>query len=245
MGRSVRLLFLLSVSTAQTCQIVAQPISLREAFFSPYKRIAALVESQVEKIAAARDEEVMTDASEGIESAGGAVETGKKAEAPPFDIAKFAGIFAAIGLAFGAIATAVAAVVNGFFGLQPWQMPLAVAGALLSISGPAMLMAAVKLRRRNLGPILNANGWVVNDSVLVNSPFGASLTHLGALPPNARRTLRDPFKKRRLWPWLLLLLALLAAGAWGLYETGKLRAWGLDFGPDAGAVEGARAEPDE
>ncbi|MEE8524794.1 MAG: hypothetical protein V3T72_12740, partial [Thermoanaerobaculia bacterium] len=218
---------------ATITRIVPYPISLREAFWSPYKGIAALVEKQVAKFAA----------DEGVASA--APEAGKP-QAPPFDIAKFAGIFAAMGLALGAIATAIAAVLKGFLGLQLWQMPLAVAGVLLAISGPVTLLAAVKLRRRNLGPILDANGWAVNDSVLVNSPFGASLTKLSALPPNSSRSLRDPFpKKRRLWPWLLLLLVLLAAGAWWLHETGKLRAWGLDFSQDAGAVEGAQEEPDE
>ena len=234
---------------ATITKTIPYPISLGEAFWSPYKRVAALVEEQVEKFAADHDEAVTTGVSEGVSkgvaSVGASIKA-EKPEPPPFDIAKFAGIFAAIGLALGAIATAIAAVLKGLLGLELWQMPLAIAGLLLAISGPATLLAAVKLRRRNLGPVLNANGWAVNDSVLVNSPFGASLTHLGALPPNASRSLRDPFpKKRRLWPWLLLLLALLAAGAWWLHDTGKLRAWGLDFGQDAGAVEDARSEPDE
>ncbi|MCH2242436.1 MAG: hypothetical protein MK041_11035, partial [Aquabacterium sp.] len=59
---------------------------------------------------------------------------------PPaaFDVAKFAGIFAAVGLAVGAIGTALASAVTGFLGLKAWQMPLALFGLMLLISGPAL-----------------------------------------------------------------------------------------------------------
>ena len=33
---------------------------------------------------------------------------------------------------------------------------------MLAISGPSMLIAWLKLRQRNIGPILDANGWAVN-----------------------------------------------------------------------------------
>jgi len=49
----------------------------------------------------------------------------------PFDVAKFAGIFAAIGLALGAIGSALAAVLSGFFSLVWWQWPIAIAGLVL------------------------------------------------------------------------------------------------------------------
>ena len=61
--------------------------------------------------------------------------------------------FAAIGLAVGAIGTALAAVLTGFLSLSWWEMPLAVGGLMLLISGPSMIMAYMKLRQRNLGLI--------------------------------------------------------------------------------------------
>jgi hypothetical protein len=101
----------------------------------------------------------------------------KKADAatakPPaqqaFDVGKFAGIFAAIGLAVGAIGTATA-VVTGLLGLKWWQMPLVILGLMLLISGPAVIVAWFKLRSRNLGPILDANGWAVNARAASTSP---------------------------------------------------------------------------
>ena len=58
-----------------------------------------------------------------------------------------------------------------------------------------MLIASLKLRRRNLGPLLDANGWAVNARV-VNIPFGASLTQLAELPPGAR-ALAEPSRRLR------------------------------------------------
>src|SRR5690606_34906789 len=123
-----------------------------------------------------------------------------------FDVAKFAGIFAAIGLALGAIGSAIAAVVTGFMGLELWQMPLAIGGALLAVSGPSMLLAALKLRERNLGPLLDASGWAINTRARINIPFGAALTNMAQLPAGASRSMTDPYadKKSRWKTWLVI-----------------------------------------
>ena len=111
----------------------------------------------------------------------------------PFDVGKFAGIFAAIGLAIGAIGTALAAVLTGFLSLSWWQMPLAIVGLMLVISGPSMIIAYFKLRKRNLAPILDANGWAVNTRAIVNIPFGKTLTALARLPEGAQSSLVGSF----------------------------------------------------
>ena len=141
------------------------------------------------------------------------------AQQPPqaFDAGRFAGIFAAIGLAIGAIGTALASVVTGLLNLAWWQIPLAVAGVILLISGPSMLIASMQLRQRNLAPILDANGWAVNARARINIPFGGSLTQLAKLPPGAERALTDPYAERTT-PWrllvLLVLIVILLALAW-------------------------------
>jgi hypothetical protein len=144
------------------------------------------------------------------------LQAGAKVEAPkppaPFDAAKFAGIFAAIGLAVGAIGTALASVVTGFLGLKAWQMPLALVGLMLLISGPAMAMAYFKLRNRNLGPMLDANGWAVNTRARINIPFGTALTHLARLPEGAERALTDPYaEKKSPWKFYVVLGAVATA----------------------------------
>lgn len=197
---------------AAITKIIEHPISIRQAFWSPYKRVGRMVGEQMQKLAASRskasEEKMLTTALE----AGNKAEPAKPAP-PPFDVAKFAGIFAALGLAAGAIGTAIASVVTGLFKLSWWQMPLALLGLLLAVSGPAMVIAWFKLRQRNLGPILDANGWAVNARARINIPFGTSLTGIAKLPNGAGLALVDPFaEKKKRWPYYVALMVLLAAG---------------------------------
>ena len=141
---------------------------------------------------------------------------GTQPAAPAFDIAKFAGIFAAIGMALGMIGSALVSIAGGFRTLTWWQALLVIVAILLCISGPSMIMAAIKLRRRNLAPLLNANGWAVNTSAIVNIIFGATLTDIAKYPV---LKLKDPFAKKGLPAWAICLivlgcLLLLAAAAY-------------------------------
>jgi hypothetical protein len=201
-------------------KIVSHPISIREAFWLPFKKVGKFVGEQVEKFATARskanEQQLTTQLIEtGTKAISGqpAAAPAPAAAQPAFDAGKFAGIFAAIGLAIGAIGTALASVVTGFLNLAWWQIPLAVIGVVLLISGPSMIIAGMKLRQRNLGPLLDANGWAVNARALINIPFGGSLTHLAKLPPGSERALSDPYAERR-QPWgLYLMLGILAGVA--------------------------------
>jgi len=220
---------------AAVVKIVEHPISIRQAFWLPYKRVGKLIGNQIEKIASARDKEMhdkaaasVADTSKVAESAAAAPPAAAPAAAPPptakeqaFDVARFAGIFAAVGLAIGAIGSAAAAVATGFINLKWWQMPLAIAGVMLLVSGPSMIIAWLKLRQRSLGPILDANGWAVNTRAKMNIPFGASLTAVAELPANAERSLDDPFEQKKT-PWLLYLFLLALVG-------GVVAAWRLGY----------------
>ncbi|HEY6225509.1 MAG TPA: hypothetical protein VI282_00145, partial [Verrucomicrobiae bacterium] len=129
-----------------------------------------------------------------------------------FDAAKFAGIFAAIGLAVGTLTGAVASIATGFWALKAWQMPLAILGVFVAISGPSALLAFLKLRQRNVGPILDACGWAVNGRMKINIPFGAALTCIAKVPPHALLPFKDPFAQKktgRFWAWFLITLLIL------------------------------------
>jgi hypothetical protein len=92
---------------------------------------------------------------------------------------------------------------------------------LLAISLPSMAVAWLKLRRRNLGPLLDANGWAINVLPRINVPLGRSLTTLAHLPSGSQRNLADPFAEKKTPWWRLLLLALLIGTAL-LWYLGKL-----------------------
>ncbi len=205
---------------ATVTQIVSNPISIREAFFTPYQRIGRMISDQIQKFAAAKDKEIEAKSAASVGDAAKVAEAPAPAKpAAPFDVAKFAGIFAAIGLAIGAIGTALAAVVTGFLGLLWWQMPLAILGIVLFISGPSMLLAWFKLRARNLAPLLDANGWAVNTNAKLSIKFGTRLTALAAIPAGSSRSLIDPYeKKSKAGLWLILVVVVVAS--WVLWRQG-------------------------
>jgi Na+/melibiose symporter-like transporter len=107
--------------------------------------------------------------------------------------------------------------------LKSWQVVLVILGIILLISGPSLILAYVKLRKRNLGPILDANGWAVNAKAKINLPFGKSLTQVAKLPPGSSRNLNDPFAEKKR-PWKLygfLLIVFLLALCWYLGRLDK------------------------
>jgi hypothetical protein len=195
---------------ATVTKIVENPISVRQAFWSPYKKVLRLIEETIAKRAAAAEAE----SAKPLEAAAKGEEAEK--DEPRIDI----GTVAALGVAVGGITAALGALFAALFGLKLW-MPLGVLGVMLAISGPSMAIAWLKLRKRNLGPLLDANGWAVNAQAKLNVPFGASLTKLATIPPGASRSLVDPFEeKRRPWGVYVFLLAVLVLGS-GWY-LGKL-----------------------
>ena len=209
-------------------KVVDNPISVAQAFWSPYRRMSVAVENLISKSAAEKDSKMMADATAKINAApttlpatpapaaGADAAAPKPAAAPPFDIAKFAGIFAAIGMAVGMIGTALASLAKGLWALTWWQLVLVFLGLMMLISGPAMVLAWLKLRRRNIAPLLNANGWAVNAASKISIPFGETLTDVAKYP---KLKLKDPYAKKGMSAWAkvlvtLLVLAVIAAAVW-------------------------------
>ncbi len=196
---------------AVVTKIIDNPISIRQAFWTPYRKFANWVSDLVNKSVAEKEskglEEMKANATAATEQAKAQAEKGGKVEPqkPPFDIAKFAGIFAALGMALGMIGTALVSLAAGMSTLTWWQLVLVFLGIMLVISGPSMLLAYFKLRRRNLAPILNANGWAVNAEAIVNVPFGLTLTTMAKFPI---LKLKDPFAEKGLSWWQKLLVVL-------------------------------------
>jgi hypothetical protein len=210
---------------ATITKITEHPISVGQAFWAPYKRVSRMIGDQIEKMAGAKEKALHDKAATGIADVSTKVEDGKAPPPAPFDVAKFAGIFAAIGLAIGAIGTAIASLVTGFLALSLIEMPLALVGLVLLISGPSMVIAYMKLRQRNLAPILDANGWAINTLAKINIPFGTSLTSTAKLPPGAERSLQDPYaEKKRPWKAYAVLAVLVGLLAFLGYQ-GYLKQW--------------------
>ena len=210
-------------------KVVDNPISVMQAFWNPYRRMATAVENLINKSAAEKDAKMMANATAKINAAPtslpaapaeGADPAAKPAATPPFDIAKFAGIFAAIGMAVGMIGSALAALGKELFALTWWQLLLTFAAILMLISGPSMVMAWMKLRRRNIAPLLNANGWAVNAAAKISIPFGNTLTDMAKFP---KMKLKDPYATGMpAWAKVLITLCVLAGAAAAAWYFGLI-----------------------
>jgi hypothetical protein len=207
---------------AVVTSIVDNPISIRQAFWSPYKKFLRMIEEQVAKRAAAAEAASSAKLAGAAESA---VQADKAKAEPPKKVD--VGAVAAIGVAITGAISALTLILGYVFQLKAWQYPLALLGLLLVISTPSMIIAWLKLRQRTLGPILEGNGWAVNGRVAINIPFGSKLTDVATLPPGARRSLEDPYedkgaarRRRLLWLALVLLLAAAAYIRWDRLQRG-------------------------
>ena len=223
---------------ATVTKIIENPISIRQAFWSPYKKFVRMIEELVAKRAAAAD----AASTSKLSAAAGAVTTvdAAKPPAPPAGPKKMdIGVVAAIGVAVGAIGTAISVFATGMMQMTGWQIPLLFVGLMLLISTPSMLLAFLKLRRRNLGPILDANGWAVNARARMNIPFGTTLTALAKLPPNSERSLVDPYaEKKSKWPTILVIAVVLFIVYKVLDNKGKIHEWTKGWiGTPAGVAE--------
>jgi hypothetical protein len=207
---------------ATIVKLIDNPISLRQAFFHPYKKFVRLLEEQVAKRASAAEADAHQQLGDAATTTAN-LDRGPAA-APPAKKKIDIGTVAALGVAFGAIGSFATAIIGYATGVFRLGIP-AVAGAVLAImliiSMPSVVLAYIKLRKRNLGPILDANGWAINTRARVNVPFGTTLTALAHLPPGSRRDIRDPYAEKGFPLKTVLATLVVLYVAWGWYQ-GKL-----------------------
>ncbi len=227
---------------ATITKVIENPISIRQAFMSPYKKLLRMIEEQIAKRAAAADsasQASLGDAATRIAE----LKPGEAAKAAPkkMDV----GTVAALGVGLGSVGTFLALVFTKFVDLG-WWAPLAVVGILLAISGPSVLIAYLKLRQRNLGPILDANGWAVNGRMRINVPFGGALSKRAKLPPGAEWTAIDPFGEKQFGRNMFILVAvLLVVGpiCWRLHLLDRILPASLRAKPPTAQTTSTNAAP--
>lgn len=210
---------------ARVTAIIDNPISIKQAMWSPYKKMANLISEQIDKFAAKKNDSVNAGITEGVNAKSEAVaatntenakETGKQAAS--FDMAKYVGIFAAVGMALGMIGSALVGIFSGIMALKWWQYPLVIIGIMALISGPSMFIAWRKLKKRNLAPALNANGWAINSGAKINVPFGKTLTQAAKYP--VKVDMKDPFPEKSHTTrnvFLIILLVIIVVSVVGYF----------------------------
>jgi hypothetical protein len=200
---------------ATITKIIDNPISIRQAFFAPYKKFVRLIEEQVAKRAATADSESQASLGTAATSVANADKSKPTEPSKKIDVGSVAALGVAVG-AIGGFLTALVGYITGVLQLGILATIAAFLGVILLISTPSVVLAYITLRKRNLGPILDANGWAINAKAKINVAFGASLTSVAKLPVGARRDSRERFVDRGL-PWkrfVLLFLVLVLGYRW-------------------------------
>ena len=200
---------------ATITKIIENPISIKEAFFSPYKKLMRMVQERIAKSASEAENSITSKMNSFVDDpkklSASASELKAKQPKKMFDV----GTIAALGVAVSGLAGVIGSIV-GIVTQRWWMPPVFILGLMLIISLPSMLLAWLKLRQRNIAPILDAEGWAVNGNVKINLPLGRLFTSLAVRPKGSKLNGYDPYAQKK-FPikrviFVLVLLAL-AAGA--------------------------------
>ena len=198
---------------ASVVKIIHNPVSLMQAFWSPYKRAIKWFSEQVAKYTSTADTKVVENLTESVLPP----KASTKVEIKKIDV----GTVAALGVAVGGITTAFGIILDSFLHLGYW-IPLGIVGVVLAISLPSMVVAALKLRIRSLAPLLDANGWAVNGKAAISVLFGGKLTKVASVPLTVRRSLRKSRDLKILFAAIILaILSVAAALAYKKYGAVK------------------------
>ena len=158
-------------------KIVANPVNLWQALVAPFKRIGTQISSTAERITAGAEKQVQaqvtqatssleTSVQEGIAVPGAADSPGAEAgaPAPPPTGGNTRDLVMAGSVAVAALGSSFAFMAKQLSNLgDKWEYVVAAVVVGLSvILVPTFLVAFFKLRKRNIGAILEASGWALN-----------------------------------------------------------------------------------
>jgi hypothetical protein len=152
------------------------------------------------------------------------VTAGKKDGASGAGGAALASSVAAIGIGVGMVGAAAASLMAAVKGMGPWQAVAAVVAIILVVSLPSVILTWFKLRRRDLGAILNAGGWAVNRQMRFSMKLARGFTKCA--------------RTSEWWLYALLLLILLGLAGYTAWTfRGRFCAAHKDAPPPAAEVQ--------
>ena len=173
---------------AVVTKVVENQVSLAEAFWAPWRKLGEGVASTVKKFLGAKQSaaQATVDASAQSTEAGGAA---------------MASSVAAIGIGIGMVTAAAASLMAVVSGMNAKEVAISIVALVLVVSLPSMILTWFKLRKRDLGAILNAGGWAVNRPMYFSMKLARAFTKCAPNP---------------MWLSTLLSIALVAGIIWGL-----------------------------
>ena len=151
-----------NVWDATITKVVQAQVSLCEAFWAPWRKIGEMIGEQVKKFVGDTQTKSVGGVTKAIDGVGAtaakpAVQADQSANG-----AALASSIAALGIGIGMVGAAFAGIVGLVAGLPWWKTALGVLLVIAAVSLPSVVLTWFKLRRRDIGAVLNACGWAVN-----------------------------------------------------------------------------------
>ncbi len=178
---------------AMITKVVEAQVSLMEAFWAPWKRIGESVASFVKKFLGDRQTKATAAVTSGT----------KDAQATG---AALASSVAAIGIGIGMAGAALASLMAVVNTMSVPKLLLSLVVVILLVSLPSVILTWFKLRRRDLGAVLNAGGWAVNRPLLLSAAKAACFT-------SAAQGVKPVVSRAKRLFWAVVVGALLGAVA--------------------------------
>ena len=156
---------------AVVTKVVESQVSLREAFWAPWKKMGEGVAAAVKKFLGDRQAKGEANAQAALSAP---PSSGRDSQAG----AAMASSVAAIGIGVGMVGAAFASVMAVVSSMPWWKILVGIAAIVVVVSLPSVILTWFKLRRRDLCAILNACGWAVNRPMKFSMCLARSFTRL-------------------------------------------------------------------
>ena len=168
---------------ATITKVVQSQVSLREAFWAPWRKMGEMIGEQVKKFIGDTQTKSVSGVTKAVDGVG--ANAAAKTDGKPADTsangAALASSVAALGIGIGMVGAAFAGIVGLVAGLPWWKTAIGVLLVILAVSLPSVILAWFKLRRRDLGAVLNACGWAVNRPLRFSQKLAKRFTRRASL----------------------------------------------------------------
>lgn len=192
--------------TARVIDIVDRPVSLREAAAAPFIRLGAVLTGKIEAITASAEKDLDKTGAATL----GPLPGHAPASPPPAgggsSLARNGGLIAGGGIALAALGSSFAFITKTLADLHWWQVISGLLAAILAVLIPSLIMAALRLRKRDLSCILEGSGWAINSRMRLTRSQRMTFTSSPGRPDNSLIE-QHPFKWM-VWAGLIILIAL-------------------------------------
>jgi len=158
---------------AEIVDILDNPISIWESVISPFQQFTAFIRKQIDKFKKSSQSKINENLA--APSASGITRD----------------LLLGGGVAIAALGSSFAYVTKALSQVKSVHILVALVGLLSIVLLPGMIIGLMKIRKRNMGLLLEALGWAVNVNMRLNNSLGRLFTHTPRLPEDARKERED------------------------------------------------------